>query len=298
MTETLKTQSTWTIGKNAPDRSCIWMTAGVVPKKTCTHYYDCTSCKYDAAMEKQADAGKHISWQEAMRKKESHARTCRHAMSGRTTHRTCPMNYNCFRCDFDQLFEDTLSPGTGHAGVAMKEIKGFKLAHGYFFHAGHTWTSIDSGGIIRVGMDDFTFKVLGGPDGFDLPLTGQELNRDRPGWGMKRKRNLADILSPINGVITKVNPAVAKSPGLPAEQPFEDGWLFCVHNSDIKGAVAPLMAEKDSDAWLNLEIALLEEMIESVTGPLSADGGVLMADVYGNLPALGWNNLARTFLKT
>jgi len=38
--------------------------------------------------------------------------------------------------------------------------------------------------------------------------------------------------------------------------------------------------------------------IESVAGPLAADGGYIAEDIYGNLPALGWKNLTKTFLKT
>ncbi|MBU1343645.1 MAG: glycine cleavage system protein H [Proteobacteria bacterium] len=293
-----KTQTLWQSGKDKNERPCIWMQAGVVSQKNCNHYYDCTSCKYDTAMGKQATAGKHISWQEALRKRDSIDRTCRHALTGRADHRTCPMNYNCYKCDFDQMFEDTLSPGQGHIRLEMKDVKGFKIPNGYYFHSGHTWTSIDSGGFIRVGMDDFAFKVLGGPDGFDLPLMGQELNHDKPGWGIKRNQNLGDVLSPINGVITKVNQAVATSPDIPEKMPYQDGWLFTVHNSDIKGAMKHLMADEDSEAWLNGEVTTLEEMIENVTGPLSADGGLLTRDIFGTLPALGWKNLTNTFLRT
>ncbi|WP_041279343.1 glycine cleavage system protein H [Desulfobacula toluolica] len=308
MNETMKTQSKkqvysrpqtlWQSGKDKIQRPCIWMQAGVGSKKGCNHYHDCTTCKYDAAMTKLAAAGKHISWQDAMRKKDSRDRTCRHTLTQRADHRICPMNYNCSRCDFDQLFEDSLSPNTGHAMVKMTDIKGFKLPNGYYFHSGHTWACIDSGGIIRIGMDDFAFKVLGNPDNFDLPLTGQELNQNKPGWGIKRNRNLADILSPVNGVITKVNPSVKTTPNLSGKLPYQDGWLFTVHNSDIKRAVKHLMADEDSVEWLNREITTLEDMIEDVAGPLAADGGVLTHDIYGNLPGLGWGNLTRTFLKT
>lgn len=300
MTQTLKTK---TSKKNLSVKDeaampCIWKQAGVVLKKECNNYHDCTSCKYDTAMGKQALAGKHISWQEALRKRDSVERICRHTLTGRVDHRTCAMNYNCFHCDFDQLFEDTLSPAKGNTGVHMKDIKGFKLADGYFFHMGHTWAGIDDGGIIRVGMDDFAFKVLGGPDGFELPLMGQELNLGRPGWGIKRRSNLADILSPVSGVITKVNPSLFASPALPEQKPYEDGWLFTVHNSDLKGAVKHLMGNEESVAWLNGEITILEGMIEEVAGPLSADGGLLMKDVFGNLPALGWENLTLRFLRS
>ena len=293
-----KTQNLWQDKESTIARPCLWMQAGVVTKKNCSQYYDCTRCKYDTAMEKMVAAGKQISWRTAMRKKDGKERTCRHAMTGRADYRNCPINYNCHRCEFDQLFEDTLSPGSGHAGVEMEDVKGFKLANGYYFHSGHTWTRIDSGGFIRVGMDDFAFRVLGGPDAFDLPLIGQQLNQNKPGWGIKRANNLADILSPVNGVITNVNYSVKTSPDLPVKRPYRDGWLFTVHNCDIKGALKNLMTDDTSVDWLNCEITALEEMIEDVAGTLSADGGVLMTDVYGNLPALGWQNLTHTFLRT
>ena len=292
-----KTSTLWDNPKTK-DNPCLWMQAGVTAKKYCNNFYDCTTCKYDAAMEKQAAAGKHLTWQDAMRRRDSSERTCRHALTGRADHRTCPMNYNCSRCEFDQMFEEAVSTGTGHGALAMTDVKGFQIPSGYFFHSGHTWASIDSGGIIRIGMDDFAFKVLGGPDGFDMPLTGQELNRDSIAWGMKRGNNLADILSPVNGIITKVNQEAVKSPELPADTPYQDGWLFTVHNSDIKSVIKQLMAQDESEKWLHEEVDTLEGMIETVSGPMATDGGLLQRDVYGNLPTLGWNNLTKTFLRT
>jgi glycine cleavage system H lipoate-binding protein len=274
------------------------MQAGVVKKKACTHYYDCATCKYDAGMLKMAATGRHISWQDAMRKHDSKDRTCRHTLTGRTDHKACPMNYNCSHCDFDQLFEETLSPAMPHGPEKMDDIKGFKLDRSGYFHSGHTWARIENGGVIRVGMDDFAFKVLGSPDGFDLPLIGRELNQNEAGWGFKRRDNSADVQSPINGIITRVNPGVRKSPHIPEQDPYKEGWLFTLHNSDPKGAFKDLMAGEESSAWLSREVTALEQMIEEVTGPLSADGGILRSDVYGSLPNLGWGNLTRKFLGT
>lgn len=296
MRQNLKaTRQTGSKNENHP---CIWAQAEVVSKKNCNNYYDCSSCKYDAAMGANAQAGKHMSWQDALRKKDSKERVCRHALTRRAEHRSCPMNYNCFKCGFDQMFEDTLVPGTGHASLEMRDIKGFKIPSGFYFHSGHTWASLDSGGFIRVGMDDFAFKVLGGPSGFDLPLIGQELSFNKIGWGIKQGQNVGDVRSPVNGVITKVNYQVNRSPNLPVQKPYEDGWLFTVHNRDLKGEIKALMDDESGEKWLDSEVGVLEKMIEGVAGPLSADGGYLISDVYSHLPALGWNNLTRTFLRT
>ena len=53
--------------KAKADRPCVWMQAGVVKFKNCTHFFDCPTCTYDHAMGTKAKAGKQLSWQAAMR---------------------------------------------------------------------------------------------------------------------------------------------------------------------------------------------------------------------------------------
>jgi glycine cleavage system H lipoate-binding protein len=66
-------------------------------------------------------------------------------------------------------------------------IKGFQVPVGSYMHNGHTWVRIESGGHIRVGMDDFAMKLVGRPDAFELPLMGKELSQGDAGWGLKRR---------------------------------------------------------------------------------------------------------------
>jgi glycine cleavage system H lipoate-binding protein/uncharacterized CHY-type Zn-finger protein len=284
--------------KSQKANPCLWMQADAVKLKSCNNFYSCNTCKYDFGMQKKVALGKQVSWQDNMRKKESMDRVCRHSLTQRIERRVCPFNYNCSSCEFDQYFEDVLTPKTTSTALNMRKIKGFDMPQGYYFHNGHTWARIENGGFIRVGLDDFSLKLLGKADALDLPLTGKVLNEDKVGWGLKRKDNTADVLSPINGVITEVNPKVRKNPELANQDPYGDGWLFNVHTSDIKGTFKQLMDDSDSIGWINDEVDLLENMIEDVAGPLSADGGFLQEDIIGNLPALGWNNLTKAFLKT
>jgi glycine cleavage system H lipoate-binding protein len=238
---------------------CIWMQAGVVEFKNCNNFGDCTTCKYDLGMRKKVDQGRQISWQDAMRTREGLDRICRHSLTHRIEKRV-PM--------------------------------------GYYYHDGHTWARIESGGYIRVGMDDFSLKLLGSPDALDLPLMGKELDKDKVGWGLKRNDNLADVRSPVGGVIVEVNSKVRERAKLARERPFEDGWLFVLRNPEIKGTIKDLMSDTDSMGWMNDEVNKLENMIEQVAGPMAVDGGHLSGDIFGSLPQLGWKNLTKTFLKT
>jgi glycine cleavage system H lipoate-binding protein len=210
----------------------------------------------------------------------------------------CAYDYECGKCDFDQYFEDIWTTKAKAFPAEMQQVKGFDVPMGYYFHNGHAWARIESGGYIRVGLDDFALKVLGEADALDLPLIGKELDQSKAGWGLKRKDNLADVLSPVNGVIMEVNSKVRENPKLANNEPYGDGWLFMVRTPDVKGTMKSLMVDQDSLSWINTEVSQLETMIEEVAGPLAADGGYLADDIYGNLPDLGWKNLTQKFLRT
>jgi glycine cleavage system H lipoate-binding protein len=277
---------------------CIWMQAGVVTHKDCNNFYDCNTCKYDLGMKKQVERNNQISWQDAMRKRPGKERTCRHSLTRRIENRICGLNYNCSKCDFDQFFEDVWTPKTGNIPFDMQQVKGFDIPMEYFFHNGHTWARIESGGCIRIGLDDFALKLFGRADTLDLPLTGKELDKNTVGWGLRRNGNPADILSPVGGVIVEVNSKVRENPEIANESPYGDGWLFMVRTPDVKKTFKHLMTSAQSLDWLNNEIHTLEEMIEALSGPSASDGGYLQKDIYGTLPDLGWDNLTKTFLKT
>jgi glycine cleavage system H lipoate-binding protein/uncharacterized CHY-type Zn-finger protein len=277
---------------------CLWMQAGAVKFKSCNNYYDCISCKYDSAMQVKVAKGNQISWQDAMRRKPALARVCRHSLTGRMPQRSCPYNYMCGGCEFDQYFEDTLSPKTKTLPHDIMQVKGFDVPRDYHFHNGHTWARIESGGYLRVGLDDFSHKVFGRADALDLPLMGKELDHNEIGWGLRRGDHQADVRSPVGGVIMEVNQRVAEDPGLAHREPYGDGWLFLVRTNDVKASAKQLMANEGCLDWMHGEVGVLERMVEAVAGPLAADGGSFGPDLFGNLPGLGWGDLTKTFLRT
>jgi glycine cleavage system H lipoate-binding protein len=287
-----------------PDRTakaanpCLWMQSGVVKFKNCDNYYDCTTCKYDHAMAMKAERGKQLTWQDAMRRMPDMDRVCRHSLTNRIERRACAYDYQCATCDFDQFFEDVWTTKSKSMPGEVQQVKGFDVPMDFYFHEGHAWARIESGGYIRIGLDDFALKVLGKADALDLPLMGKELDQGKVGWGLKRKHNLADVLSPIDGVIVEVNSQLRERPDIANREPYGDGWLFMVRTPDVKATMAKLMVDQSSLSWISNEVANLESMIEDVAGPLAADGGYLAEDIYGNLPDLGWNNLTKAFLKT
>jgi glycine cleavage system H lipoate-binding protein len=284
--------------KAKPESPCLWMQAGAVKFKNCTNFYNCTECSYDHAMGGKAKAGKQVSWQEAMRLRPEMHRVCRHSLTGRMEMRACAYNYECATCDFDQFFEDVWAAKTVKAPTDIRRVKGFGVPADHYFHDGHTWARVESGGAIRIGMDDFALKLFGCADAFDLPLMGHELNPGRASWGLKHRDHAAGVLAPVGGVIMEVNQKVREAPGTANREPYGEGWLFLIHTPDIKASIKPLKTDESSMGWMQGEVGQLEHLIEEVAGPLAADGGYLSDGIYDHLPALGWERLTRAFLRS
>lgn len=293
------------------EEKCIWMEAGVIDYKLCNNYYNCHTCAFDKAMKETADRnaeaarlgleneGKKahiIRWRDKMKHAQGLDRKCRHTLTGRAPMRLCPHDYECSRCSFDQMLEDALELQLPYHINDLPEVDGYKVPNGHFFHFGHCWARVESGGRIRVGLDDFTTRVFGKADKFDLPLTGEEVKFSEVGLAFKRGGKEANVLSPIAGIVAAVNYQAAKEPGLVKEEPYNEGWLMVLEPVSMKKDLKELMYGSQTNEWISAEHQALMGLVSQV-GVTMADGGSIV-DVVGNLPGLEWNLLTKSFLRT
>lgn len=292
---------------------CIWMQAGVVLRKFCENDYSCTLCKFDKALEKaaaqnqklmregmvpQGKRGKIISWKNKLRKQSPWKQPCLHHMKRRIEFRACNHDYHCSNCAFDQYFHDQLTVYAVVKPVDTLEIKGLQIPQGYYFHPGHTWIKVEEGAAVRVGVDEFALRLLGPFDRIEAPLMGKKVRRGRADTVASRGQLRAGILSPVNGVVTAINPKLRDEGGLANDSPYEEGWVMNVHSTDLRHDLKNLMINNETKDFMEEQVESLYKLIEEVAGPLATDGGDLGNDIYGNMPELGWERLTRLFLKT
>ena len=293
--------------------ACIWMQAGVVPKKFCRIEYQCAVCAYDRAMRRIASEnkalvekgkipkgkrGRIVFWKDKLRELPAWKQPCLHHMIGHIDFRACTHDYQCGNCEFDQYFSDQLAVHAVVQPVDVLDIKGFKIPHGFYLHPGHAWVKIEEGSTARVGLDDFAQRLLGPLDQIEAPLMGKELEQDRTDISLNREGNAAKLLSPVSGVVLDINPALRESGSETHKDPYSDGWILRLHCTNLRQDLKNLMIGNQASEFLNEEVDHLYQVIEDTTGPLAADGGYLADDIFGNLPQLDWNQLAEFFLRT
>jgi len=297
-------------GKELP---CVWMQAGVVPKRICTHAYECAACAYDRALrrtarenrrrreEGKAPGGKRgdiVSWKDKLKALAPWERPCLHHMKGRIAFRACSHDYRCGNCDFDQYFNDQFTVFAVVRPVDVFDVKGVKLPQGYYLHPGHCWVKIEADATVRIGLDDFALRVLGPFDRIEAPLFGKEFTQDTAAIALRRGAYSARALAPVSGVVTDVNPRLRERGGLANADPYTEGWVLRVHAENLRQDLRRLMIGGQAFGFLDQEVERLYQVIEEKAGPLATDGGHLGSDILGHLPQLGWETLTAAFLRT
>lgn len=292
---------------------CIWMQAGVVDFKLCDRRYDCINCTFDKSMNKivtenrqKRGAGAELktkkdrmkSWREHFSELDADQRQCRHMLSGRVEYKLCANAFQCHRCEFDELIENELTALDPIFPVTLVNVSGYTLADGHYYHRGHSWAMIDYGARIRVGLDDFVTRLFGPNKKLELPSLGDKVAQNETGWVLRRDNHQAEMLSPIQGVVTAVNQKVVETPELMHKYPYEMGWLFMVEPTKMKTNLKNLMSRQESVEWMENEAIRLRDLVAKEYGATASAGGFPVDDIYGNLPEIAWETLVHEFLLT
>jgi len=293
---------------------CLWMQAGVVLHKFCdSNNYNCSPCPFDRAMMRVAlqnkklkeqgktlkgKKGKIVFWKDRLKELLPSRRPCLHHMKGRIDFRACTHEYVCGNCEFDQYFQDQYTVHAFVRPVDFLDVQGFKIPQGYYLHQGHCWAKLEEGSEVRLGIDDFALRLLGPPDQIKAPLVGKEIQQNRSDILINRGKFEAKVLSPVSGVVTAVNSKLREQGNVANEDPYSEGWVLRIHTHNLRQDLKNLMIGKETETFYSQEIHRLYGVIEDETGPLTADGGKLHNDIFGNLPQLGWERLTKLFLRT
>jgi len=223
---------------------------------------------------------------------------CRHMLSGRVVSKYCVYDFNCDTCSYNQMMEDE-NINLHNTRVATDIVAGFELAENYYYHKGHAWARIEYGGRVRVGLDDFSMRLVGESDRFKLPELGEVVHQGEACAQLSRGPFKAAALSPVEGVVVAKNPAVLGNAEIANRSPFVDGWLMVIEPLRLKANLKRLLFRDESVSWMEDESSRLSAMFADQTSyKLAATGGRAVNDIFGQLPESSWETLVKEFLLT
>lgn len=111
----------------------------------------------------------------------------------------------------------------------------------------HEWVRLD-GTTATVGITDFAQGELGDIVFVEIDTVGKQLEAESVFGTVEAVKTVSDLMLPMAGTITEVNPALADNPELVNQDPYEGGWMIkmTVNNpSDADGLL-------DADAYQKL----------------------------------------------
>ena len=182
-------------------------------------------------------------------------------------------------------------------GIARGKARGwFSLPENFHFHQGHTWAVKEAPGILRVGMDEFSRKLLGNPSALHLPTPGTRLEQGHTGWAVEVDGRTIDMLSPVNGEVLEVNTRVTDAPGEALLNPYDNGWLMKVRSNPERCCLRNLLSGELALAWLQNQEERIRMQNAGELGLVLPDGGTPVDGLAKAISPDSWDDLAREIL--
>ncbi len=175
----------------------------------------------------------------------------------------------------------------------MEDIRGFQLEKDLYYHGGHMWLRPE-GENIRLGVDDFSRRLLSPITGVNLPLIGTMLKEGENTFTLRCGHRLADLPSPLDGEVVDVHDGLHTNPVPLNKDPYGDGWMLLVHPSGDNPLKETLSGEF-ARRWLEDDIERLHRILEAELGVVVTDGGEPLAGLSNRLEEVHWNRLIRLF---
>ena len=96
----------------------------------------------------------------------------------------------------------------------------------------HEWVKIGNDTVVRVGVTTYAVESLGEISYISLPELETKVEVGDSVAEIETTKAVADVFSPVSGVICNVNNELDGSPHLVNEDPYGNGWIFEVQLAD------------------------------------------------------------------
>lgn len=116
----------------------------------------------------------------------------------------------------------------------------------------HEWVRREEDGSLTVGITEHAQELLGDMVYIEVPEVGDQVQAGDACAVVESVKAASDVYAPVSGEVVAANEALADSPELVNQSPYEEGWLMRIQPEDATAAEALL----DADAY---QTALAED---------------------------------------
>jgi len=107
-----------------------------------------------------------------------------------------------------------------------------EISDKFLYSKDHEWLRLDDDGSVTLGISDHAQEALGELVFVEVPEVGDRLSAGDACAVVESVKAASDIYCPLAGEVAEVNLALADTPELVNNSPYEDGWIFRLQPED------------------------------------------------------------------
>src|SRR2546428_2697637 len=120
----------------------------------------------------------------------------------------------------------------------------FQIPAEFHYTKEHEWVHLE-GANCRIGVTDYAQNSLHEVVYVDLPKVGAKVSQMQSLGTVESVKAVADVYSPVSGVVLEVNGELSDAPELVNKSPYEKGWITIIRPDDLKKELSTLMRPED-----------------------------------------------------
>ena len=164
-----------------------------------------------------------------------------------------------------------------------------------YFHPGHSWALVESPNLVVVGTDSFTRHLIGSLEAVDLPEEGRTVYQGQPLVTLRRGTKSITQVSPVAGVVGRVNHRLVFHPSLVSQSPYEKGWMVKLIPTNLRNDLNNLLKGAVAERWQEAVRYQLLKWFTPKLGTVLQDGGELIENIGDILTDEEWDLIIREF---
>ncbi len=196
-------------------------------------------------------------------------------------------------CNTANYAECNVYRDLSHSKRDIEDIRGIKIKLDYYYHPGHTWLSLLEDNLAKIGMDDFSQKLIGKIEQLTIAPVGSSIGENNVCLLVNSGTRIVRMITPSGGIIQDINPSVTADPSIINYDPYINGWIFLMKPTD--SGISGLFYGNTTRRWMMNEIERLIRVFSDEVGETATDGGESIEDMFSKLREAEWQRIARLF---